>query len=228
MTMFLNIHFLDSRTLGNPGSLERILLFFEETGFIIKKFKIKKETIPWEGGLEKNEEKLQLSYEHKGCWFSAFNHIWRFEIYQDIFWDVPELGGKGRCYVCTSNNNEPYFWDPDRDPERYARFYLDIGKGLYTILQPTFGWIEWDLEWLPTKHEDIENLRLPALYWANFFGPPYVRKLGRDKILKAPAWRIEELPDGGLLYILASSPGWCKEHVSLEEVRAYFGVERVR
>jgi hypothetical protein len=42
MTMFLNIHFLDSRTLGNPGSLERILLFFEETGFIIKEFEIKK------------------------------------------------------------------------------------------------------------------------------------------------------------------------------------------
>jgi hypothetical protein len=224
--MFLNIHFLDSRTLGKPGSLERILLLFEEIGFVIKEFKIGGESVGQEGEFKKTD--LALVYEQKGCWFSAFNPIWRFEIYQYVFWDVPELGGEGRCYICTRNNNEPYFWEPEKDPERYARFYLDIGKGLYTILQPTFGWIEWDLEWLPTKHEDIEHLRLPALYWANFFGPPYVRKWGRDRILKAPAWRVEELPDGGLLYVLASSPGWSQAHVALEEVRAYFGVEQVR
>jgi hypothetical protein len=221
MTMFLNIHFLDSKTLGKPGSLENIIEFFENIGFEIKEFEVKGEKMAWKEG-------LYHAYHNKSCWFCAFNSSWRFEVHQIIAWDIPELGGIGRHYIRTINNNEPYFWDPDKDPERYARFYLDIGKGLYTILQPTFGWIEWDLEWLPTKHEDIENLRLPALYWANFFGPPYVRQLGREKILKAPAWRIEELPDGGLLYILASSPGWCKEHVSLEEVRAYFGVERVR
>ncbi|WP_448600889.1 hypothetical protein [Thermoflexus hugenholtzii] len=221
MTMFLNIHFLDSQTLGKPGILEDIIAFFEKIGFDIKEFEVNNEKILW-------KEDLYLAYNAKNCWFSAFNSWWRFEVHQIIAWDVPELGGLGRHYIRTINNNEPYFWEPEKDPEKYARFYLDIGKGLYTILQPTFGWIEWDLEWLPTRHEDIENLRLPALYWANFFGPPYVQKLGREKILKAPAWRIEELPDGGLLYILASSPGWCKEQVSLEEVKAYFGVERVR
>jgi hypothetical protein len=221
MTMFLNIHFLDSKTLGKPGSLEDIIEFFEKTGFEIKEFEVNGERIVW-------KYDLYLAYDAKNCWFYAFNPRWRFEVHQIIAWDVPELGGVGRHYIRTINNNEPYFWDPEKDPERYARFYQDIGKGLYTILRPTFGWIEWDLEWLPTKHEDIENLRLPALYWVNFFGPPYVRQLGREKILKAPAWQIEELPDGGLLYVLASSPGWCKEQVSLEAVKAYFGIDQVR
>jgi len=62
MTMFLNIHFLDSRTLGNPGSLERILLFFEETGFIIKEFEIKKRnnTLGRRSGKESGEITARL------------------------------------------------------------------------------------------------------------------------------------------------------------------------
>lgn len=228
MSVSLNMFFLDSKTLGKPGSLERILEFFLEAGFWIKEFRIDKdEKRPWEGSIVENEENLRLAYKAKECWFSAFNPTWRFEIWQIIAWDVPELGGPGRCFIWTSNDNKPYFWDKEKKPPRYSRFFLDIGKGLYAILQPTFGWIEYNLEWLPTKHEDIENLRLPALYWANFFGPAYVNRL-REKILNAPAWSIEELPDGGLLYVLSSCPGLCDDHVPIEAVQVHFGVERVR
>lgn len=228
MSDFLNIFFLDSQTLGKPGSLEQVIEFFSETGFRITKFKIKGQQRPWREDMSENREILHLAYQAKGCWFSAFNPTWRFEIYQDIFWDVPDLGGSGRCYICTSNNNRPYFWDEEKNPPRHSRFFLDVGKGLYAILRPTFGWIEYNYEWLPTTHEDIEDLKLPALYWANFFGPAYMNKIGRDKILSAPAWTIEELSDGGVLYVLASSPGLAEDHVPIERVKAHFGVDRVR
>lgn len=34
---------------------------------------------------------------------------------------------------------------------------------------------------------------LPALYWSQVFGPPYVRLFGLDKLLSAPAFKVEQL-----------------------------------
>ncbi|MFQ6039871.1 MAG: hypothetical protein ACE5PV_03360 [Candidatus Poribacteria bacterium] len=60
------------------------------------------------------------------------------------------------------------------------------------------------------------------LMWANFYGPEYVRKYGREFLLNAPGWRKEELDDGGIAYII--SPSYLKraEIVSAKEITAYF------
>jgi len=34
---------------------------------------------------------------------------------------------------------------------------------------------------------------LPAIYWSQVFGPPYVRLFGLDKLLSAPAYKVEQL-----------------------------------
>ncbi|ATB38070.1 hypothetical protein CYFUS_003496 [Cystobacter fuscus] len=37
--------------------------------------------------------------------------------------------------------------------------------------------------------------------WLNVFGPKLVETVGRERMLSAPAWRVEELPNGGVLLV---------------------------
>ena len=47
---------------------------------------------------------------------------------------------------------------------------------------------------------------LPDLYWLTIFGPPYVDHFGRERLLSVPAFRVEELPYGGIWIQLSESP----------------------
>lgn len=225
MSASLDIFFLDSYTLGSSMTLERVVRVFLDAGFDIDEFKVSNQTIAWEREPERMRRLLTLAHQARDCYFLAWNAEWRLEIRQHIAWDSPK--GEKEAWIRTTTDNTPYFWRIEYNPASYSRFFLDIGKSLYEVLQPTFGWVDFDYG-LFTTHEDIEALELPTLYWANFFGPAYVNKIGRDKILSAPAWAIEELADGGLLYVLASCPGLADDHVSVERVKAHFGVKRVR
>jgi hypothetical protein len=225
MSASLDIFFLDSHTLGDPITLERVVQALMDMGFSIGEFKVNNQAITWEREPESMRRLLTLAHQARDCYFLAWNAEWRLEIRQHIAWDSPK--GVKEAWIRTTTDNTPYFWRAEYNPARYSRFFLDIGKRLYEILRPTFGWSDFDYG-LRTTHEDIEALRLPVIYWANFFGPAYVDQIGRDKILSAPAWAIEELPDGGLLYVLAPCPGLTDDHVSVESVKAHFGIESVR
>jgi hypothetical protein len=39
---------------------------------------------------------------------------------------------------------------------------------------------------------------IPDVYWLTFFGPPYVKLFGRERLLSAPAYKVEELSYGGI------------------------------
>ncbi|MFO3796005.1 MAG: hypothetical protein ACK8QZ_01805 [Anaerolineales bacterium] len=227
MSASLHIVFLDSQYLGKPKSLEQVVQVFIDADFEIDRFEIEGSNISWEEYTQKPEAMMSLAYEVKELSFRAFNPKWRFEILEQIGWGIMKLGGERRAWIRTVTDNTPYFWRAEYNPASYSRFFLDIGKSLYEVLRPTFGWIDFDYG-LRTTHEHIEALELPVLYWANFFGPAYVDKIGRDKILTAPAWAIEELSDDGILYVLASCPGLETDHVPVEKVKAHFSVENVR
>lgn len=219
--------FLDSQYLGKPQSLEQVIQVFIDAGFAIDQFKIEKEVVSWEEYAQKPDEMMALAYETQELSFRAFNPEQRFEIRQQIGWGIVKLGGERRAWIRTITDNTPYFWREEYNPAGYSRLFLDIGKSLYAVLRPTFGWMDFDYG-LFTTHENIEALELPVLYWANFFSPAYVGKIGRDRILSAPAWAIEELVDGGFLYVLASCPGLADVYVLPDNVKTYFGVARVR
>jgi len=225
MSASLDILFLDSHALEDPTTLERLMYVFIDVGFSIKEFEVNNQAVVWGEKPEQMRELLTLAYQARGCYFLAWNNEWRLEIRQRISWDSPKRQ-KG-AWICTTTDNTPYFWREEYDPARYSRFFLEIGKTLYEVLRPTFGWIDFDYG-LRTTHDDVESLRLPVIYWANFFGPAYVNHLGQDYIRRAPAWAIEELSDGGLLHILASCPGLESDHVPVELVKAHFGTEQVR
>ena len=156
----------------------------------------------------------------------ARNPVKSLEILQQLAWGKQQMGTNNRAYVRTSTL-DTRFWRSEYDNTRFCALLLDIAKGLYDILWPTFGWIDLYYGWT-TTHEDIEATNLRMLYWANFFGSRLVERLGRDRILSAPAWHVDELTDGGLLYLLAPHLGLTDEHVSIEDVKEYWSVENVR
>ena len=225
MTASLENLFLDSATLGTQKIVAQILQAFIDLDFSIDEFEIEDEAKSGTRRLQSSGSALLSDNEEFS--FRAYHTKWQFEIRQQIAWGEKRLGGKNRAWIRTSTDNTPYFWNREYDPDRYSRLFLDLGKSLYTLVRPQFGWADFNYG-LFTAHIDIEKLALPALYWANYFGPDYVSKIGRDRIRNAPAWAIEDLPDGGILYILASSPGLATYQVPIEKVKSYFNVSQVR
>lgn len=45
--------------------------------------------------------------------------------------------------------------------------------------------------------------RLPGIYWANFFGRPYIDFFGREKLLATPCYEVREVSDDLILLITA-------------------------
>ncbi len=228
MSQELDIVFLDSQCLGAPHSVEGIIEVFSSAGFEIGSFEIDGDSAgDWAEYCAKPDALMRRAYSAEQLSFVAYHADRHFEALQQVAWGMRNLGGARRAWVRTSTDNTPYFWRSEYHCAGYSRFYLDIGRRIYAVLRPSFGWVDFNYG-LRTTHEDIEALALPALYWANFFGPTYVKKVGRHRITRAPAFCIEDLPDGGLLYTLASCPGLASDHVPPGEVAAAFGVERVR
>ena len=57
------------------------------------------------------------------------------------------------------------------------------------------------------KHCGHDRTRhLPGVYWANFFGPTYVKFFGEDRLEGAPAYAKERLDCEGWLLVTAKSP----------------------
>lgn len=51
---------------------------------------------------------------------------------------------------------------------------------------------------------DDLSVRCPALKWRTYFGPSYIDLLGRENILNAPCWKVEEVGDTIVLQLTES------------------------
>lgn len=95
---------------------------------------------------------------------------------------------------------------------------IAIAKSFYDVTGANWGKMRNDFHEhsLGTHFDDEGNVRgwsppkvknaLPGLFWANFFGPEYVEMWGRDRLLSAPCYKVEELRDGGMMILLSKSP----------------------
>ena len=109
----------------------------------------------------------------------------------------------------------------NRVNEEHAQALLKLAFNLYFILQPVFCWID-GVGYDTPNEKEIATLSLRKIMWANFYGPEYVRKYGREFLLNAPGWKKEELNDGGIAYILSPSYLRKTELVSAREISQYF------
>jgi len=226
------------KDIGKLGSLESVLDTLEAMGLPIERVQIGSTLITesivwWDHYDEDVRRQLQIAYEHGHLFVTVvqdqsdeYNQL-VFDL--DLKWEYgpDKIPVKTRVYL-ESGYSSHLFNREDCHRDYYAQLLLRLAKELYTILHPVFGSIDFCSN--RTREKDVEALEIPHIYWANFFGPEYVGKYGKEYFLKAPGWLHEELDDGGILYVLAPVMARrVKGYKALvEEVKAYFGLESVR
>lgn len=98
-----------------------------------------------------------------------------------------------------------YVIPPDAPLSRlHADVWLDLGKACWREMQPLYGFAE-NLNTY-VERENIETHHITKMVWAQFFGREFVRDIGHRILQNAPAWRNENLDDGGILYVLSVTP----------------------
>jgi hypothetical protein len=99
-----------------------------------------------------------------------------------------------------------------------------IFKELCGSWHPLYGHTYYSSGVNPERAVVLSDLNVVALYYINLFGPELVNKLGRERLLSAPAWQIEELADGSIFlvpedHVEAGGGGY-----SLKKVADYLGI----
>lgn len=83
-----------------------------------------------------------------------------------------------------------------------AESVIGLARELYPLAGAAYGYIKhYQIQENPPPQAPV-TVSIPDIYWVNFFGMPYVRMFGRDRLMIAPCHRIEELPDGGVMLML--------------------------
>jgi hypothetical protein len=96
--------------------------------------------------------------------------------------------------------------DVCRDPhhQREVRalyaYWLELLQLTYSIWNPLYCY-EPASFWPETSLADARALQPQYLYQYNYFGPELVEKLGRERVLHAPAWLVKSSDDGGAFVI---------------------------
>jgi len=58
----------------------------------------------------------------------------------------------------------------------------------------------------PATGESIANNRIADVSWLTLFAPELVDEYGREWLLSAPAWKRQELDDGGIMLVASPDP----------------------
>ena len=112
-----------------------------------------------------------------------------------VLYPVPEEG----ALYCQANPNQDYI--RSNEAREFYPTMLEVFKDLYNSWHPFYGHQDYEGGVSLNRDTVIEDQDIDYLYRINLFGPELVSKLGRDRLLSAPAWRIEELADGGIFLI---------------------------
>jgi hypothetical protein len=132
------------------------------------------------------------------------------------------MSEEGQVYISIEDRHFTVL-DSQRGIATYER-WLETLSILYAAWHPLYGF---DFDYSATRPdttcEEALALDIHDVYYINIFGPEVVDKLGRERALTAPAWRIQQFEDGGVLLIpvLLYDPHETHER---EDVAEYLGL----
>lgn len=179
-----------------------------------------------------NEVADNISKNNRG----AISTLWYKDLDFSIFIMLESIEiGPGIPHITLSVEPVYFTEDEDKNHPFYYKKSLDkiigLSKELYLITKPVFvGGEGNDPDDLTPKlmKDDLQRGTIKNLFWFNIFPPKLVEKLGREKLLSAPCWMVEELADGGIMLILTQHPFFSdvrNEHKKKkEEVEKYLGL----
>lgn len=107
-------------------------------------------------------------------------------------------------YLFLGTLAEPFLAVDSLTSRLLADRFLEYGKVCYRFLQPLYAFADSMNTYI--KREDIQSYQLTHMCWAQFFGSDFVRGFGDKILLNGPAWRNENMGDGGVLYVLSAEP----------------------
>lgn len=140
------------------------------------------------------ERQQQLTLEARSM---ASSHLVRgFEFTVTI---APEEG-----YILLAIEQERFFRSTLEGITRY-RYWVKCLEKVYACWQPLYAH-EFTHQGPPSINpswEEVQALKIPALYALNIYGPELIEQLGKERLLDAPAWVVRELDKGGCLLIPA-------------------------
>jgi hypothetical protein len=103
----------------------------------------------------------------------------------------------------------------DHTPPEWAWSFFEA---LVSVLPVRYGRANLDAEFRAKNLiDDTEGLRavgvkldvaLPGLYWLNHFGAPYLKLIGKDRLLSAPVYQAKGAGEGVLIALDASPLSW--------------------
>ncbi|MDH5507884.1 MAG: hypothetical protein OEZ02_11755 [Anaerolineae bacterium] len=232
----LELTFFDSATMGQAGSIERLLDTLDSIGYELKVIRVgefgEELKASWDTYGDIKEGDLQVAYEHRKFALLMSGKQNDITATVDVQWPEDTSGRSkvSQCFLKVSTHTTAMFTQKEYDSEKNCEILLALAKQLYELYAPKYGWIERGLWSGYTGKKDIEALAIPHIYWANFFGPDYVAKYGKEFFQHAPGWYYGEMRDGGCMYVLSPDINRNKAGVKqLEQaVCEYFGVEQVR
>lgn len=246
MSGSLNINFYNSAKMGQPNSIEDLLGAAINAGMdvpfihvvpVTKHVDELKVKASWKDYRPENAVDFQVAYDEKEF---TFHFIEKRLIDEFVFiaghatvqWFQTKYS---RAKTPTnslklSSSSTAMFTQKEYNARENCLRLIEFAKKLYMAHQPEFGFIENGLLSGYTTQKSVAELKIPHIYWANFFGPAFVEFYGRDFFDNAPGWKVEFLDDGGCLYVLSPDINRNKAGVQqLEQaVKDYFGVEAVR
>lgn len=98
--------------------------------------------------------------------------------------------------------DDGYFTTGDTGLHKFE-LWLTLAEATYRTWYPLYGFdYGGSAATVPyTTRQDALALDARCLYNVNLFGPSFVAKLGRERLLSAPAWLIKEFDDGGIMLV---------------------------
>lgn len=113
---------------------------------------------------------------------------------------LPELGGVSLIW------ERVHFRENVAETTQEA---FDIAALAYDELAPPFAF-----SYLPYRVErettitrsDLEDGRLPDIFWVMFLSEPVCERFGRDRLQTSPIRKTESLPDGGIGIVVTADP----------------------
>ena len=108
--------------------------------------------------------------------------------------------------------------------------FLALTRLLAEQLDATYGWAATEIEneIVPVSIASVEALEPQPPAWVNIYGPSYVENIGYERLMSAPAWRVEALANGGVM-VTQSPTYWEYLHSASERALAeYLGLPHRR
>lgn len=134
--------------------------------------------------------------------------LWHGEMEFLLHLDPTPVSDEKELESVSMSFDDYYFWDNSErgwKASENVEKVIELSKALYDPVECLYGYADHELNEYPSE-EEILSGKITHLNWAMLFPKSLAEKMGKDRILTAPVWRVEELKDGGAILVMSSNP----------------------